>query len=106
MLFVTFAVGCYAAYGFGRWWALARQVAPPTDAQSLDASDNPLAAALPLSGQWAFDELEWNIKSELVGTAALDTEFNALLPIGERDFGERQAQGAVGRAGHRAERGR
>ena len=79
LLVVVFVACCYVAYGFGRWWALARHAAPPIDAHLANAVDlDPLAAALPLGGQWAFDELDWNLKSQLVERAALAAEFERL----------------------------
>ena len=64
LLVVTFAVCCYVAYGFGRWWALAQQSAPPLRPSHRTRADlDPLAAALPLGGQWAFDELDWSLQS-------------------------------------------
>ncbi len=88
MLVVTFAVCCYATYGLGRWWALARHAIPPIETHSRDATDlDPLAAALPLGGQWAFDELDWSIKSELIETGALAAEFERLgkAPLSKMD---------------------
>jgi hypothetical protein len=75
MLLVTFAVCCYVAYGFGCWWALARQ-APPAAPLSSAAELDPLAAVL--GGQWAFDEIDWNLKSQLIERGALDAELAQL----------------------------
>ena len=79
LLVVTVAVSCYIAYCFGRWWALANHPAPPRTTVASDGADlDPLAAALPLGGQWAFDELDWSLKSQLVDRSTLDGEFEQL----------------------------
>jgi hypothetical protein len=79
MLVVAFAVCCYVAYGVGRWWARARHAPPPIAAQLSNAAGlDPLAAAFPLGGQWAFDELDWSLKSQFVERSKLDGEFEQL----------------------------
>jgi hypothetical protein len=79
LLVVTVAVACYVAFGFGRWWALSRNAAPPIATDSSDAADlGPLAPTLPLGGQWAFDELDWNLKTELVASSVLDAQLAQL----------------------------
>ena len=88
MLVVTFAVCCYVAYGLGRWWALARHATPRIEVHSPAASAlDPLAAALPLGGQWAFDEVEWSIKSELIAIGPLEAAFEQLgkSPLSKMD---------------------
>ncbi|MGD9631824.1 MAG: hypothetical protein AB7G28_25260 [Pirellulales bacterium] len=88
ILAAIFLACCYAAYGVGRWLALVRNAPPTVDAQFSDAANlDPLAAALPLGGQWAFDDLDWNLKSQFVKRTTLDAEFEKIgnSPIAKLD---------------------
>jgi hypothetical protein len=79
LLVVAVAVCCYVAYGFGRWWANARHAAQlAATRQREEPKLDPLAAALSLGGSWTFDELEWNVTSEIVATRNLDAQFETL----------------------------
>jgi hypothetical protein len=76
---VVAVVCCYVAYGFGRWWAESRRAGHRPASSTPEAADlNPLAGALPLAGQWAFDELDWSLKSLLVDARELDAQFESI----------------------------
>jgi hypothetical protein len=88
LLVVAVGVCCYVAYGFGRWWAISRQAAPPFATRQADEESlGPIAAALPLGGSWAFDDLDWSLKSLLVDTQARNAQFESLgkSPLSKMD---------------------
>jgi hypothetical protein len=73
------AVCCYVAYGFGKFWALWRQSRQPIAVQQSDSIDlSPMATVLPLAGPWSFDELDWNLQSQLVETDEVEPLFASL----------------------------
>jgi hypothetical protein len=79
LLVVAIAVCCYVAYGFGRWWSNSRHAAQLAATRQIEEPKlDPLAAALSLGGSWTFDELEWNVKSEIIATRHLDAQFETL----------------------------
>ncbi len=75
-----FIVCCGLAYGAGCFlaeWRNAQRTAAFRDDQ--DATQlGPLAAALPYAGQWAFDDLDWSVKSQMIAAKNLDAEFARL----------------------------
>lgn len=75
---VTFAVCCFAAFQVGAFLASRNNFAEQADFRVADADSNPLAATLPLSGMWSFDELDWSIRSEIIPAAEVDTKLAAL----------------------------
>ena len=75
-----FIVCCGLAYGAGCFlaeWRNAQRAAALRDDQ--DATQlGPLAVALPYAGQWAFDDLDWSVKSQMIAAKDLDAEFARL----------------------------
>jgi hypothetical protein len=72
-------VCCYVAYGFGKFWALWRQTRQPVATQQSDSIDlSPIGSVLPLAGPWSFDELDWNLRSQLVEMKEVETLFASL----------------------------
>jgi hypothetical protein len=78
LVLAAFLLCCYAAFHVGAFIATSRGAANRAAAQSDAEQISPLSTAMPLAGQWAFDELDWSVESSQVDTAALEAEFESL----------------------------
>jgi hypothetical protein len=72
-------VGCYLGYGLGKFWAEWRRANHPVVTRDAEATDlGPLSAALPLDGPWSFDELDWNLRSQLIPGSEVEAQLESL----------------------------
>jgi hypothetical protein len=78
LVLAVFLLCCYAAFHIGAFIATSRGAARRAAAQADAEQISPLSAAMPLAGQWAFDELDWSVESSQIDTATLDAEFASL----------------------------
>lgn len=86
---LLFILGCSLAYGFGKFWAEWRQAARPLAIRQTDSTAlSPLAAALPLAGPWSFDEVDWNLRSQLSARQDVDAQFATLAAAAPKQSDE------------------